>query len=315
MLSSLFTILSIFVMIAIGVYLARRFNLAEGFSGDLSKLLINVFYPAILYASIVKTFTLEQILGQWVLPVGAAGLIVVGWLAGWLIRPFLRRKMTIQRRRAIHFSLTTNNYSFLPIMVMISLMGERGVALVALSALGSDLLMWTLGFSALTGRQVSLQNIRRILSMPVVAILCALVTIGVRHVMPEMPAVLTQGWEALLKMLSSYLGQATIPVSAIVCGLNMAKLSWGEVFSRWQWFTAAMRMVVLPVLICGILMLIPMAADTRLVLGVIACMPGAMMGVSMAEVYGGDRAFLAGEILLTHLLALATLPLAIYLIG
>jgi len=53
------------------------------------------------------------------------------------------------------FQCTINNYSFLPIMLATTLLDEQGVAQIIFSALGAELVVWTLGLQALTGKPAS----------------------------------------------------------------------------------------------------------------------------------------------------------------
>lgn len=312
-------ILAIFAMIGVGVLAVRQRWFSEDFSTQLSKLLLRVFYPSLLFAAILRTYTLSGIAENWVLPAGAVGIVAVGWTVGWLAKRFFVRHFRAPTRRAFHFACTMNNYSFLPIMIVAGTpLGEAGVAMVALTTIGSDTLMWTLGFRTFTGRRIRLSTLPQLLMRPpILALFSAILLLCVFHLFGICPDHLKacHPTRVVLDTLYGYLGGATIPTSAIVCGMRLGQLSLKGLFTPLQMAVTALRMVVIPALIIAILCFLPLPPDQRFVFGVIALMPGAMVGVSMAEVYGGDIPFVSAMILNTHLACILTVPLGLWVLS
>lgn len=312
-------ILGIFAMIGVGVAATRRQWFSADFSTQLSTLLLRVFYPSLLFSAILRKYTLAQVLENWVLPVGAGGIMVAGWLVGWVAKRTVVRHYRAPTRRAFHFACTMNNYSFLPIMIVAGMpQGETLVAMVALTTIASDTLMWTLGFRTFTGRKLSWRALPGMLMRPpILALFSALVVLVGLHFVGIDNAALMR-WlptRVALETLSKYLGGATIPASAIVCGMRLGQLSLKGLFVPLQLWVAALRMVVIPAVVMAVLCVLPLAPEVRLILGVIALMPGAMVGVSMAEVYGGDIPFVSAMILNTHVLCVVTVPLGLWVLG
>ena len=312
-------ILAIFAMIGVGVVATKWHWFPDDFSTHLSKLLIRVFYPSLLFSAILRNYTLEKIAENWILPLGAAGIMGVGWCVGWVLKRFAVRHFRAPTRRAFHFACTTNNYSFLPIMIIAGTsLGERGVAMVALTTIGSDTLMWTLGFRTFTGRHVNLRALPDLLfKPPVLALMAAIVALICFHFLGITPAHLNDVLpvRVSLNTLYTYLGGATIPTSAIVCGMRLGQLDVKGLFTPLQLATAFCRMILIPAIVLTILYFLPLTLEQRMVFGLIALMPGAMVGVSMAEVYGGDIPFVSAMILNTHLLCVFTVPIGLWLLG
>ena len=312
-------ILGIFAMIGVGVVATRRQWFAENFSTQLSTLLLRVFYPSLLFSAILRNYTLAKIAENWLLPAGAVGIMVVGWAVGWVAKRTIARHFRAPTRRAFHFTCTMNNYSFLPIMIIAgTALGEQGVAMVALTTIGSDTMMWTLGFRTFTGQKLKLRTLPSLLLRPPIAALAAAVlTLAVLHPFgvdsADLMACLPT--RVALETLYKYLGGATIPASAIVCGMRLGQLKLSGLFTPLQIAVTLLRMVVIPALILALLTVLPLAPAERMVFGVIALMPGAMVGVSMAEVYGGDIPFVSAMILNTHALCILTVPIGLWLLG
>lgn len=316
MLQTAIQILAIFAMIGVGVLATRRQWFPEDFSTQLSKLLLRVFYPSLLFSAILRKYTLAGLAENWVLPAGAVGIVAVGWAVGWVVKRFFVRHFRAPTRRAFHFACTMNNYSFLPIMIVAGTpLGEAGVAMVALTTIGSDTLMWTLGFRTFTGRRICLASLPQLLMRPpIMALFSAIVALCVLHPLGIAPEHLLdfQPTRVALDTLYTYLGGATIPTSAIVCGMRLGQLSVKGLFTPLQIAVTALRMAVIPAIVITLLCLLPLTPDQRTVFGIIALMPGAMVGVSMAEVYGGDIPFISAMILNTHLACILTVPLGLW---
>jgi predicted permease len=320
MLSIAIQISAIFAMIGVGVFTAKKKWFSDDFSTQLSLLLIRVFYPSLLFSAILRNYTLSALLEEWVLPVGAAGIILVGWSAGWLAKRTLLRHAKAPTRRAFHFSCTMNNYSFLPIMIIAGTsLGEAGIAMVALTTIASDTLMWTLGFKTFTGQKLNLKTLPSMLFRPpVAALLLAILCLIIFHFIGVTPEHLktAQFPKVALSTLYDYLGRATIPTSALVCGMRLGQLKLNGLFNYPQLMITLLRMVVIPAILLTILMFLPLPnEDLRFVFGIIALMPGVMASVSMAEVYGGDIPFVSAMVLNTHVACIVTVPIGLWILG
>ena len=302
--------LAIFLMILAG-YLVRRLKLVdETFNRQLSLLLTNVFYPALILNSVVRNYTLHSLAADWVLPTGSALIMVTGWAVGRLALIWMKRQPEALQR-TFHFQCTMNNYSFLPIMLVAGLFGEQAVKQVVFSSLGAELCFWTLGIQALTGHAGPRAALRNIISLPMIALATAFALVALRSLLPPaavLPATACLTGDMLLDTCRM-IGQATIPVSAIVCGCRMATIQADHLFSRTMLGMLGLRLALIPALAVLGLSLLPLDPSTRPVLLVIAVQPVAMASVTMAEIYHSDARFAAASVLVTHAACLLTIPL------
>jgi len=305
--------LTIFLMILAG-YLVRRMRIVdETFNRQLSLLLINLFYPALILSSMVRNFTLESLAANWTLPAGSAIIMATGWMLGRLAMPWLQRQPEALRRM-FHFQCTMNNYSFLPILMGAALWGEKAVALVIFSGLGSELCVWTLGVKALTGQKLDRAFLKNLVSVPMVALMFSFAVLAVRsacerHGFAPVAASVPDEFLKTLLETCRMAGGATIPASALICGSRIAMLHPSKLWSPLMAGTCVLRLVVIPALCIAGLSLVPLPLDVRRVLVLISVMPAAMASVTLAEAYGGDADFSAAAILATHIVCLVTIPL------
>ena len=302
------------VLMTLAGYALNRLKVIDApFSRQFSLVLLNVLYPSLVFSSIVRNFTWETLLQNWVMPVGAMFILVIGWFVGWATLPLLKRQAEATRR-CYHFVCLMNNYSFLPILMAASLWGEMSVALIIFSGLGSELCVWTLGIKALTGQKLDRTFLNNLVSVPMAALVFAIAILAGRAFCVGrgfVPAAGTDLDEFLKTVLETcrMAGGATIPASALICGSRIAMLHPGKLFSPLMAGTCALRLVVIPALCIAGLSLIPVPLDVRRVLVLISVMPAAMASVTLAEAYGGDADFSAASILTTHVVCLVTIPL------
>jgi len=302
------------VLLALAGYTLCRARLIDAaFNRQLSLVMMNVFYPCLIISSILKNFTWETLLQNWMMPTGAVFILVTGWVVGAATLPLLKRHPE-PTRRCYHFVCLMNNYSFLPILLGAALWGETAVALVIFSSLGSELCVWTFGVKALTGQKLDMGFLKNLVSVPMLALLgsCGLLAalhgVGGHEAMPS-PGTTPHALGITLLETCRMAGAATIPASALICGARIAMLHPSKILSPLMAGTCALRLAVVPALCILVLLLVPLPLDVRRVLILIAVQPAAMSSVTLAEAFGGDANFSAAAVLVTHLLCLLTIPL------
>ncbi|MDD5706794.1 MAG: AEC family transporter [Kiritimatiellae bacterium] len=314
MLHVFFKTAAMFVVMFAGYAVRRRGLVDERFNRQLSLLLINVFFPSLIFESLTRNFTWRTLLSNWTLPAGSAMIMLIGWLVGLACRPALRHQPRATAC-AFHFQCLMNNYSFLPIMLASLMLDSSGVARIVFSTIGAELCLWTVGIQVLTGnRGTPAVALRNLISMPMLSMAAGGGVLLWRHYFPEVTQALCDG--ALTSGIASMLGdalrlagQATIPVSAVIVGARMAGLNTTHLYSRPMAAIVVLRLAVIPALATLLIMLLPFPPDTRRVLLIIAAQPCAMASVTLAEVYDSDASFAAASVLLTHVFCLLTIPL------
>lgn len=301
------------VLMSFAGYLLCRMKWVDAtFNRQLSQVMLNLFYPCLIISSILRNFTLETLLQNWTMPVGTIFILTTGWLVGWVTLPFVK-KHPLSTQRCYHFICMMNNYSFLPILLATSLWNEKAVALIAFSALGSELCVWTLGIKAMTGQPLERKFLRNLVSMPMLAIGASFILLVIRSACVHhdwLPVTGSTTDELFTTLLDTcrMTGSATVPASALICGIRIAMLHPHKLVSPLLLGTTFLRLMVIPAITIGVLMLLPIDQEMRRVLILIATMPVAMASVSLAEAYQSDAEFSAAAILVTHVICLVSVP-------
>lgn len=301
-------ILAIFCMIGAGI-LARRLNiLNKETAGQMSRAVTNFFYPALIFSSLVGNFTLRGLVDNWALPIGAILIMLTGYILGVLFSRAISFSDDKEKNQFL-FQSTINNYSFLPLPIILMLWGNVGVAGLIFSTLGSELSVWTLGIFALAGNKFRKENIKELLSVPMLAIFASIMVIAIRDVGVYSFAGTFLG-EVGLSFFSvlDIFGKGTIPVAMFIAGSRVAELKPHHLFTLKQGYVVALRLLLIPAIVALILYLIPFLAESRHILLVVAIMPSAISSVVLSEVYNSDTDFAASSVLTTHLFSLVTIP-------
>ena len=310
-------ILAIFSMIAMGA-LARKLRIIDANSTrKMARIITNFFYPALIFSYLVSNFSLGSLIRNWTLPAGALMIMYTGYLIGLLFSkliPFSKEK----ERHVFLFQSTINNYSFLPIPIILMLWGNAGVAKLIFSTLGSEIAVWTIGIFALTGNKFKRENLRHLLSVPMLAIFFTIFVIIIKAWAVSANYVLNQNG-ILAEIGNSFMtsfdifGKGTIPLAMFVVGSRISELTTKHLFVMKQVYLTLLRLIIIPAVITLLLFLLPFENSIRLILLVVAIMPCAIASVVLSEVYDADVEFAASGVLITHLFSLITIPLWLFL--
>lgn len=275
----------------------------------MSRVTTNFFYPALIFTSLVGSFTLKGLAENWFLPAGALLIMSTGYILGVVVYRFIKFSSGKEKNQFL-FQCTINNYSFLPLPIVYMLWGNTGVAALIFSSLGSELAVWTLGVFALTGNRFRKENLKNLLSVPIISILFAVAFMAIRDYAgpPSVSPFLKEAGISFFSALDM-LGKGTIPVAMFVVGSRMAELKPHHLFTLRQGFVVALRLMVIPGIAALFLHLLPFPQETRLILLVVATMPSAVASVVLSEVYNSDTEFAASCVLTTSLFSLLTIPL------
>ncbi len=141
---------------------------------ELSKILVNFIYPCFIFYSIINCFTFNELVDRWTLPAGSLGIMVAGYVIGLVVVRFIRFR-TADEEKSFLFQSLLNNYSFLPLPLVMFLFGEKGAAALIFSSFGAELSVWTIGVFILHGHRFSMKNLKHLLTPPMISLYCAII--------------------------------------------------------------------------------------------------------------------------------------------
>ena len=292
----------LFLLIGVGYGAVRLRVLSASASKMLSSLLMNVTMPATIFTSLVRPYDPAFLrTGGLEVVLGLALYILYGVISALLARSF---RVTRERRGLWTFACAFNNHGFIGFPIALALFGEEGLALAVFLGIPFNLLAYTTGATLICmdrsasgdAPPVSWRSI--LLTVVNGATLLGLILYAAQIPIPE-----------VIDTPLTYLADVTTPLSMLIIGMNLGSVS-ALLRNRDVLSSAFLRLLFLPLLTWGILMLLPV--EDPLVIGVtliIMAMPSPAVTSILAETYGGDTQFASEAVFLSSLLCLVTIPL------
>ncbi len=304
----------IFIMILPGV-ISGKFKWVTPISTkEISLLVVRFFYPMMIFTAIYKNFPIKEIIATWQLPVSIFFFMAFGGILGLIVTKIFKIKNQ-KDKNAFLLQCSMNNYSFLPISVIVVLYAknsEPAVAQLIFSTLGAELAVWTIGVLAITGQKASLNSLKHLLSPPLVALYCAIILrattdyIGWTNIFMG-----TEKQTTISLFLDTFekVGFATIPLAMFVSGARMSFLSFHSLKKPVIWLISLMRLIIIPLSAIFLISLIPLEHQIKNIFIIVAVMPVSFASIMLSEIYGGDKDTITSSVLLSHILAIVTIPL------
>lgn len=273
----------------------------------MSVIITKIFYPFFIFSSFLKNFNTSDLLNNYLLPFGTILIMSCGYIYGILFSKFLKFKDE-KERNTFRFQCTINNYSFLPLPIILFLYGEKYVPLLILSTFGSEISVWTIGILALTGNKFERKSFKNLLSVPMVSILFSIFFIFLKDKINVENQKIIEIGKTLLNFMS-LMGSATIPVALFIAGSKMGEIEIKRIFKFKSLFVSFLRLVLIPLTSIFLIYLFSFPEDIKKVLIVVSIMPTAIASIVLSEAFESDSEFAAETVLSSHLFSLFTIPL------
>ena len=310
-------------LVIVGGWLARsRGFLAADLTASLSRLVVDVAFPALVFTQMLRTVDAPALRGGWIGPVACGLLIVIAYFVGLLLSPAFSSKA---QRNTFIFLVAIPNWVFLPLPIAQALYGDAGVRTVLLCNAGAQVVLWSFGVWILHGSiQQAAKNLLTNVGLwaTAVGIAMALLFPAARDLETASPAELSPGMMlsgALVQALAM-VGGLTIPLSLLAIGAQLGELTIAvHRFPKVLWGVRLARLLFAPLVTVAIgFALMKMGFvipdDTRMIIYLIAVMPVAISCSVMAERFHGDVKLSAEGIFYSTFFSLLTVPAIFFLI-
>lgn len=291
-------IMKIFGMFLIGWLARRRGYIDRGDLDRMSRLVVDILMPMLIFASILQHFEVSRIPELWPLPLIGFGQMAVGGLLGAVLRAGMQDRDPDARRTFHHFC-AVNNFGFLPLIIAENLWGGEGLARVFFLNLGSNIGYWTIGIGLLGG---DLRSAARNMFSPMLLTLLTSLGLAVAGGGAWVPGLIVD--------TAGLAGQAAVPLMLIVIGASLSAEGLRD-HPRDMVYLTVVRLGLIPAVLLAILWHLPLAEDVRQLSAVVAIMPVAVSTVVITRRYGGSPDFAVRAALVTTVSALATVPLTL----
>ena len=318
----LIKVAAMFLVIVVGWLARRRGFLAAEFTATLSRLVVDVAFPALVFTQMLQTVDAAALREGWFSPLLCGLLIVVAYVVGLALGPLFSAKT---QRNTFIFLVAIPNWVFLPLPIAEALYGSAGVRAVLLCNVGAQLVLWSFGVWILHGtvRQAARNLLTNAgLWATALGIGTALLFPASRELETFNAATANVTWlvGGTLVQVLGMLGSLTIPLSLLAIGAQLGGLVVPlHRLPRALWGVILGRLLIAPVvtLALGWAALkagLQLPEATRMVGYLIATMPVAISCSVMTERFKGDVNLAAQGIFYSTLFSLLTVPAIFFLI-
>ena len=304
----------VFVALALpGFILVKTKMLKQEQSGALSKLLMYVGMPFMILTSTINNVKFD---GELLAVIGIVAAIGVTYTVAtfFLSKPLTLMDKAEKTRGMMRFSAVFSNNGFLgiPLAMAVFGAGSRILMVVIIINIITNLLMYTLGIFLISGDKSTISWKKALLNPVLIAFVrgIALNLLNAKYGFlraDKVPEVLT---------FSTHFSNIVTPISMTILGMKMGGVKFLPMFKSWKtYYVAALKLVVFPLVIVGILFamkaLIGGPIDGDMIIGVFIAfaMPTAGLASTFSDQYDGDTKNAVAFTLGSTVLAVATIPL------
>lgn len=290
----------LFTFIIIGYILSKFKIVQDGSASVLSKLENYVFIPALVLGTFIDNFTVEKLSTSWKLIVGCLALQIVVIPISLLAAKLITRDKYIQN--IYLYGLCFSNFSFMGNAVVSTLFPD-----IFLEYIVFTLVLWTLiyiwGAPALligdNEKQGFKHKLKSFLNPMFVCMIIGMI-IGIFKI--QMPSFINSAISGTSACMS--------PVAMLLTGMTIAKIDIKKVVKiKSIYVVSFLRLIVYPLAFIGFLMLVPLPKTFAICAAASLAMPMGLNTIVIPAAYGKDTTMASGMALISHVLAIITIPL------
>lgn len=288
------------LVVALGA-LARHLRwFSEKADEGIMHLVVNLFYPAMLFSFILgnpllKSFSLVLI------PVVLGFLsILIGFAVAILMTRGMARYTRVDRR-TFAFSTGIYNFGYLPIPITLALFGSETVGVLLVFNAGVDMAIWSVGIMLISG-SLGREWKQKLFNAPFLALITALLLNGF-HLDKLLPRFVFD--------TVGLIGACAIPLGLLLSGGVIYDLLRRSSLFRdpaVPFFGCLHRLILIPSLFILAAVLVPLQHPLPEILVVQAAMPAGLFTIVLAQHYGGNPKIALQVIAWTAALSAITLP-------
>lgn len=268
---------TIFLIIALGFFVAKKKWIDEHTNKTIINLLMNVAWPAALLLSFPGEFSFAQLENfLW----GAAGGVLILAVVIFLSKILFRKKKHPRNYFEYQFAFIFNNASFLGFPLIMTLYGENGLVPYGGFIVVFNLALFGYGVALFRENFSTRELLKTFLNPNIIAVFLGLLLFLFSFQLPE-----------FLDRSVNYVGAIMTPLSLICIGFMLSRANFHQIFSQKILVgTALAQLIFDPIVTFLILQLIGAPAIVIQVLVLIQALPTATSLGLFAEKYRSNSA-------------------------
>ena len=305
--SALLTIIAtLFLLMACGFF-ARKKNIIDDIASKrLSSLIIKIGQPMMIISALVEAeFSMESLKDGFIIV--ALGMVLhalMSVMAFFLCKGF----RDLDERKITEFSLVFTNAGFIGFPIMEALFGAKGLFLASFYVISFHLFIWSWGIAILARKRPDIKLTVKKIFVNLGSIPCLIGVLLYVAVIPfpsfEIPAFISK--------FMMYLSNLCTPISVLITGALLATRTPRQIFGSGKiYYFSAMKLVVIPLIVCVIAKLLGLPDMLVLFATVEAALPSAATITMFSEMYDLNAGYASQTVGTSSLLSVGTLPLVL----
>ena len=304
------SVISMLILMLIGAWLAGKdWFRKSGGTGLLSKLIVNVLVPLYMLNNVLTKVGTRQKLWEIVvcLPLPMITIFISLALGIWMAG---RLGIHAPRRGVFINVMTFTNCVLVGFPIIISLFGEEAAAVGMVYYMVNTICFWTIGVQLLRedgGQKSSLfskAGLKKLLSPPLLGFLLGVVLVILGLSLP-----------AVLANPVSQLGSCATPMAMMFVGCILRDADWSKLrISRDLLLVLLFRFIVCPMLMLGVVYVMPLPALNKQVFFLLSSMPAMTQLSVMSKESGSDVEFASLLIAVTTVLSIFMIPVYAWIV-
>ncbi|MCM8792329.1 MAG: AEC family transporter [Candidatus Omnitrophica bacterium] len=298
---SLKGVFELFILGLVGFFLVKRKVLNSEGLNFLSKLVVEVSLPLMIFLRLVKNFSFTQYPEWWIYPLISFFITGLGLVIGMIFLPFLKE---LPYKLQFLSLVTFQNSGYLPLILISAILPKEKMEVmfiyIFLFLLGFNLIMWSFGIYLISLSRKKSLELGSLFSPPVVATLVGLIIVylGLDKFIP-----------GFVYRPLSMLGDSTLPLAIIVVGGSLAQLQINRFDKKAMLYLVLAKLILMPLL--GLLLFIKFRLSELIGLLIILelAVPPATSLSLIVRHYQKDDLIISQGIFFGHIVSLITLPL------
>ena len=297
-------ILAFFILLIVGFVAGKTKIVDSVASKKLSALIIKIGQPALIINSLIKMeySTSKLKLGFETLAFGFAVHILMAALAFLAFRGF----KNTDEQKLTEFASIFGNVGFLGIPILRSLFGADGEFMGAFFIVSFNVFLWTWGIMILARKRKDIKlTPKKLLNFGTVPCLIGFLLYLCCRPFFAFPTFVMKSFE--------FTASICTPVSMFIIGALLATCTFKQIFCSGKiYYLCAVRLIIIPLLTCGILKLIGLDGWI-LFAAAVTSMPCATTLTMLAELYDINPRYSAQAVGTTSLFSVLTMPCVMFL--
>ncbi len=292
----------LFCFIFVGYYAFKRSWVTKDGSAQVSRLVVNVFNPALVLATAVcntKRPSVEFLVQNII-------LMLIFYLGLILVSPIVARILRVEKQNYDIFTImmTFANTGFMGIPLVASIYGQNSTIYVSFYVLGFNFLFYTYALFLFRKKagDSSRFSIKDLINPGTVTGLLAILAL----IFPiSYPVIVTD----ILSSASDF----CIALAMLVTGFSLAQVEFSKIFSDLKLYAfTIIRMIIIPMLAVVAFRILPVNMVHTSLAGIMVIMftmPNGSLPVIACQDYGVDGDLCSRAYALTTLLSIVTIPI------